>query len=58
MSEEPKVIFTIDGSEHYSHEETGCCSQFGKRCECGGWMHYQPIYAGYIYKCEKCQKEL
>jgi hypothetical protein len=48
--------FTMDGSEHESYEETGCCSGFGKRCTCGGWMHYQPVYGGYYYECEVCHE--
>ena len=51
------VVFLMDGMEHTVNNETGCCDQFGKICQCGGFMHYQPIYGGYYYKCEKCKKE-
>lgn len=50
--------FDMDGEEHTPHKETGCCSAFGKPCECGGWYHYQPVYGGYYYECEKCHKKL
>lgn len=48
------VIFFMDGQPHAK----GCCDRVGKKCECGGWMHYQPVYGGYFYKCEKCSKEV
>lgn len=43
--------FLMDGTEH----TTGCCDAFGKPCKCGGWMHYQPVYGGYFYECERCR---
>lgn len=52
--EEP--LFEMDGSEHYLESATGCCSNFGKQCSCGSFMHYQPVYGGYFYKCELCGK--
>ena len=51
------IVFTMDGTKHAKHEETGCCEGFGKKCLCGGYMHYQPIYGGYYFKCELCLKE-
>jgi predicted nucleic acid-binding Zn ribbon protein len=51
---EPDFIFHMDGSAHYKEEETRCCGSFGKKCKCGGFMHYQPVYGGYYYKCEVC----
>lgn len=57
MSKSEHHVFYMDGSEHEINSETGCCDRFGKTCECGGFMHYQPIYGGYYYKCEKCGKE-
>jgi len=51
--EDDEVLFVMDGTEH----SKGDCDQFGKRCKCGGWMHYQPIYGGYYYKCEECMDE-
>jgi hypothetical protein len=50
-------VFFMDGSEHTKEDETGCCGSFGKKCECGGFMHYQPVYGGQYYKCEQCGKE-
>ena len=50
-------VFEMDGSEHTRNEITGCCSAFGRKCECGGFMHYQPVYDGYYYKCEECLEE-
>ena len=46
----------MDETEHTDYKTTGCCKQFGKKCVCGGWMHYQPIYGGYFYECEVCNK--
>lgn len=51
------TIFLMDGSPHYKIKDNGCCKITGKACKCGGWMHYQPIYGGYYYKCEDCLKE-
>lgn len=51
------IVFIMDGSEHTTNKETGCCDGFGRECSCGGFMHYQPIYGGYYYKCEICLKE-
>lgn len=48
--------FNMDGSIHTLVKETGCCQNEGKLCECGGWMHYQPVYGGYFYECEVCHK--
>jgi len=58
LPEGPNVlVLVMDGSDHTDYETTGCCSQFGRRCNsCGGWMHYQPIYGGYYYQCETCKK--
>jgi len=53
---EDKPVFTMDGSNHYLDHEK-CCGHFGKTCDCGGYMHYQPVYGGFYYKCEKCLKE-
>jgi len=55
--ESGNVVFYMDESEHYYHNKTGCCDDTGKRCHCGGWCHYQPIYGGYYYKCEICREE-
>lgn len=48
--------FEMDGSEHiFPAEISGCCQTYGKVCkECGGWCHYQPVYGGYYFECEKC----
>lgn len=54
---EPPPIFLMDGEEHYLNALSGCCNVFGKQCSCGGFMHYQPVYGGYYYKCEKCLRE-
>lgn len=53
----PVVVFEMDGTEHFNNEETGCCTNWGGRCECGGWLHWQPVYGGYYYKCDKCKEE-
>ena len=50
------IPFNMDGMEHTPMDETGCCQPFAKRCSCGGWMHYQPVYGGYYYECEVCHK--
>lgn len=57
QEQEENTLFTMDGTEHLRESETGCCGSFGKKCECGGFMHYQPVYGGYYYKCEACLKE-
>lgn len=48
--------FEMDGSTHEAPtRNTGCCDSVGKQCtKCGSWMHYQPVYGGYFYQCEKC----
>lgn len=51
---EGQALFMMDGSLHFKHSETGCCGNFGKTCKCDGYMHYQPVYGGYYYQCEKC----
>ncbi len=53
----PDFVFHLDGSAHYKYKETGCCSPHGKTCTCGGYMHYQPVYGGYFYQCETCNKQ-
>lgn len=53
----PTFLFFMDGSAHHKEEITDCCGSFGKTCSCGGFMHYQPVYGGYYYKCEKCLSE-
>ena len=59
------LVFTMEGIEHTKHTETNCCSEVGKTCECGGFMHYEPIdlvlvpypHGGDYYKCELCLKD-
>ena len=58
-NEDQKIeTFIMDGSEHTTNSITGCCDSFGKQCVCGGFMHYQPVYGGYYYECERCHKKL
>jgi hypothetical protein len=54
-------IFKIDGSDH---EVGGDCCQFwfGQNEDrqhkgCGGFWHYQPVYNGYVYQCDKCKQK-
>lgn len=54
---ETLVIFEMDGMPHYRGGEDCCCYTDGKVCKCGGYMHYQPVYGGYYYKCDECKKE-
>jgi hypothetical protein len=55
---EPFFVFHIDGSPHYREAETECCGNFGRVCAaCGGFQHYQPLWGGYVYKCEDCGVE-
>lgn len=56
-SNKDQSLFMMDGSLHFEQEKTNCCGNFGKTCECGGYMHYQPVYGGFYYKCEKCLEE-
>lgn len=51
------VVLVMDEMEHTKEETTRCCGSFGKICKCGGFMHYQPLYDGYFYQCEKCKDE-
>lgn len=53
-ADKENALFMMDGSLHFKQEETNCCRNFGKTCECGGYMHYQPIYGAYYYQCEEC----
>lgn len=47
--------FDMDGTEHAAPAATtGCCRQFGRACPCGGWQHYEAVYGGYYYQCERC----
>ena len=50
--------FEMDGMVHYvGNEGEDCCEGFGKICPapaCGGYMHYQPVWGGYFYECERC----
>ncbi len=52
------IIFCMDSDVHTKFITTGCCHTFGKKCKCGGWMHYQAVYNGEYYKCEKCLREI
>ena len=48
--------FMMDGCEH-TIGDPNCCGSFGEACthpKCSGIMHYQPVYGGYYYKCDKC----
>lgn len=59
MSEtKPTVVLIMDGEEHTANNETECCTLMGRACiyGCGGWMHYQPVYGGQFYQCEKCKR--
>ena len=62
--------FDMDGCEHIVGDPDCCgCSgeicdvivnqvTLGKNIGafdiCGGIMHYQPVYGGYYYECDKC----
>ena len=51
---EPKT-FDLDGSEHSDDDDSVCTSMcLKRRCKvCGEWVHYQPIYGGYLERCAK-----
>jgi len=50
--------FKMDGCTHSDQELTNCCGNFVKICPyCNGWMHYQPVYGGFYYECEKCHEK-
>ena len=51
------VVLDMDGTRHTDHETTGCCNASGKKCGCGGWMHFQGVYGGCFYQCEKCKRK-
>jgi hypothetical protein len=54
---DPEFVFEMDGSPHFLKESGCCCTTETKKCECGGSMHYQPVWGGYYRKCEVCGKE-
>ena len=56
----------MDGCEHRVGDPN-CCGSHGEICteaalafqsnlatECGGILHYQPVYGGYYYECDRC----
>jgi hypothetical protein len=53
MSEE---TFNMDGTEHDIGPDCWCSigSEDKVHTKCGGYWHYQGVYAGYYYKCDKC----
>ena len=63
MNHFPTKTFDMDGCEH-RRSDPDCCGSFGEIClwsddispptECGGIMHYQAVYGGYYYECDKC----
>jgi len=57
QKEGKEPIFCMDCNEHYLEAPSCCCGSFGKKCKCGGFMHYQPVYGGEYYKCEECLEE-
>lgn len=52
-----ELIFFMDDEEHIV-SNNDCCSNFGKKCKCGGIMHFQPVYGGIFYRCDRCGKYL
>ena len=64
-----KTTFDMDGIEHRAGDPDCCMGSemcnavindvsFGKNIgaydRCEGKLHYQPVYGGYYYQCEKC----
>lgn len=53
MTDDKSKPFLMDGTKHYPGKE--CCGSFSQPCpRCGGIGHYQPVYGGVLYECEKC----
>lgn len=57
MSEQNPFQFTIDGEEHTWGGDCEC--YYLNDChKCGSpHTHFQPIYGGFITKCDNCDRE-
>lgn len=55
-------VFVLDGDVHHRGAPDHCgsyaCSAEAPCRHCGGDVHYQPIYGGYIRKCAQCGQDL
>ena len=49
--------FEMDGIEHTVGDDSQCCSPFALKCDCGGILHYQPVWGGQYYECDLCHKD-
>ena len=50
-----ELIFLMDDNEHIIGDNE-CCGIFGEKCKCGGIMHFQFVYDGIFYRCDRCGK--
>lgn len=57
INRDKELVFFMDGEEHIVGDND-CCLSFRKRCKCGGIMHFQPVYGGIFYRCDRCGKDL
>lgn len=48
--------FEMDGMEHIVGDKK-CCGQWARKCDCGGIVHYQPVWGGYYYECDLCHEK-
>jgi len=50
--------FDMDSCEHRRGDPDCCshevCDNITDDVMCKGFMHYQPVYGGYYYECDKC----
>jgi hypothetical protein len=50
------LSFEVGGAIH-KKLDTGCCTDIGRRCECGGRIHMESVQGGIAYCCEACGSE-
>lgn len=52
-----KMVAIIDGDEHELCSEDCCSSGLNGPCRtCGGRIHYQATYGGFVELCEECDR--
>lgn len=51
-------VLVMDEAPHFDMVTTGCCRSAGKRCDCGGWMHFEVGYGmDFHFQCEVCKRK-
>lgn len=50
----PAFVFRMDGIAHFRGGD-GCACGAERPCpKCGGFLHTQGVYGGYVKRCEQC----